>query len=545
MSSEPMSEVCAGSAGSGREVSATPGISRRGLLRGAAGAGAAAALLRSWPAEALEARTAARRLPVGELKGIVSRVAQPVDPVVHLLHRTTYGVPPGEVDRARQMGLEAWLDEQLHPETIDDSALDAGVAAMFPTLTQTAQELYDIAEQQNDGGYSVAMELKRATIYRALLSRKQLFEMMVEFWNNHFSMYHFKDDVAVLKTVDDREVARTHALGTFHDLLAASGHSPAMMVFLDNADNVAGGPNENYGRELMELHTIGVDAGYTQQDVHEVARCFTGWTVDYNDQGTNGDFLFDPDSHDPGPKVVLGNAIAGGDPGIADGQRVLAILARHPSCATFIGTKLCRHFVADDPPASVVAKAAATFTATGGDIRSVLKTILLSDELFASAGQKLRRPYEFVLAALRTLGPQPTSDGLDNLIWSLYPLGQVPFEWVPPNGYPDVGAAWANTNGMLNRWNVAAALVLNWFDGVPVPLLGIVAAAAAKTPARFVDAMGSRFLQGPLGAADRALLIDYVGQGRAGNARVPPWYLNQQAAGAIALILGSPYFQWR
>ncbi len=520
-------------------------LSRRGLLKGAAGAGAAAALLRSWPAEALEARARARLLPAGELKAIVSRLAATTDPAIHLLHRATYGVPPGELDRARWMGYVAWLDEQLHPETIDDSAVDADIAALFPTLTQSAQDLFDLSGQRDDGGYSVAMELKRATLYRALFSKRQLYEMMVEFWNNHFSMYHFKDDVSVLKTIDDRTVARANALGTFQDLLSASAHSPAMMVYLDNASNVADGPNENYARELMELHTIGVGAGYTQTDVHEVARCFTGWTVDYNGEGTDGEFLFDPDSHDPGPKQVLGVAIAGGDPGSLDGRRVLAALARHPACATFISTKLCRHFVADVPPPSVVAKAAATFTATGGDIRAVLRTLLLSDEFFASAGQKLRRPYEFLLAALRPLGPRPTLDGLDELIYSLSPLGQVPFEWEPPNGYPDAGAAWANTNGMLNRWNLASALVLNWFDGVTVPVRGLVTAAAPKTSARLVDAMAALLLQRPFEPADRNLLIQYVGQGRPGSQRVPLWYLNQQAPGLIALILGSPYFQWR
>ncbi len=522
-------------------------LSRRGLLRGTAGAVAAAAFLESWPARAFAAASQpqSRRLSAAELEQLVTRVSAPTDPVAHLLHRTTFGVPPGELDRARGMGIEAWLDEQLHPETIDDSAVDAALAAQYPTLGQTAQQLFDLSAPLNDGGYSVAMELKRATVYRHLFSKRQLFEVMVELWNNHFSMYHFKDDVSVLKTVDDRAVSRALAFGRFADLLAASAHSPAMMIYLDNASNVADGPNENYARELMELHTIGVGSAYTQTDVHEIARCFTGWTVDYNGQGTDGNFLFDPDSHDSGPKTVLGTAIAGGDPGALDGRRVLAILARHPACATFISTKLCRHFVADTPPASVVAKAVATFTASGGDLRAVMKTILLSDEFYASAGQKLRRPYEFVIAAVRTLGPQPTDDGIQNLIWSLYPLGQVPFEWEPPNGYPDVGAAWANTNGMLNRWNVASALVLNWFDGVPVPIRGIVAAAASRTSARFVDAMASRFLQRPLDPPDRTLLIDYVAQGRAGSARVAPWYLNQQAPGLIALILGSPYFQWR
>jgi uncharacterized protein (DUF1800 family) len=418
-------------------------------------------------------------------------------------------------------------------------------STLFPSLTRSAQELYDYSEEQNDGGYAVAMELKRATVYRALFSKRQLYEKMVEFWNNHFSMYHFKDDLAVLKTVDDRQVPRPNAFGRFRDLLLASAHSPAMMIYLDNASNVADGPNENYARELMELHTIGSDAGYTQTDVHEVARCLTGWTVDYSGEGTDGTFVFDAGAHDPGPKTVLGVAIAGGDPGALDGRRVLETLARHPACARFISTKLCRHFVADAPPAALVSRAAATFTATGGDIRAVLRTIFLADEFFAAAEQKLRRPYEFLVAALRTLGVQATPDALDNLIYSLYPLGQVPFEWEPPNGYPDVGGAWANTNGLLNRWNLASALVLGWFDGLQVPIRGIVARAGAKTSAQLVDAMASIFLQRGLDEPDRTRLIDYVAQGRPAGARIPGWYQNRQAPGLIALILGSPYFQWR
>jgi uncharacterized protein (DUF1800 family) len=515
-------------------------LSRRGLLKGM-GAGVAASALPG-SAQTLEA---ARLLPLAELKGITPRISQPTDRVALLLRRVTFGVRPEELDRARRMGIAAWLDEQLHPETIDDSVTDAQVAALFPTLGKSAQELFDLAEQADDGGYSVAMELKRATLYRALYSKRQVFEVMVEFWNNHFSMYHFKDDVAVLKTVDDRAVARQFAFGRFGDVLRASAHSPAMMVYLDNADNVADGPNENYARELMELHTVGVDAGYTQADVHEVARCFTGWTVDYNGEGTDGSFLFDPDSHDFGPKTVLGVPIAGGDPGMLDGERVLTILASHPSCARFICTKLCRHFVADTPPPSLVDKAAATFTATQGDIRAVLRTILISNEFFQSAGQKVRRPFEFHVAALRVLrAGVGTADGLDNLIWPLYAMGQVPFEWEPPNGYPDVGAAWANTNGLLSRWNFAAALVLGWFDGVSVPVR-LAGLTGAKTPAQYVDAVAALLLQRGIDEPDRSRLIDYVAQGRPANGAVPAWYLNQQTQGLLALILGSPYFQLR
>jgi len=486
-----------------------------------------------------------RLLPAKEMSSLVAPFSRSDDRVAHLLHRTTYGVRPGELERARRMGAEAWLDEQLHPERIDDSALEAKARELFPTLAMSPGELFDIAEEQEDGGYSVAMELKRATLYRAMFSKRQLYETMVEFWSNHFSLYHFKDDVATLKTVDDREVARRYALGTFREILLASARSPAMLYYLDNYANVADGPNENYARELMELHTIGVDAGYSQQDVAEVARCFTGWTIDYREEGTDGRFLFDADSHDSGPKRVLGVAIAGGDPGMLDGRRVLETLARHSSCARFIAAKLCRRFVADVPPAALVDRVAATFTATGGDIRAVLRTLLTSDEFYASSEQKLKRPYEFFVSALRALGATVTPDGLDELIYSLYPLAQVPFEWEPPNGYPDVGAAWANTNGLLNRWNLASALVLNWFENVQVPVRAIVARSGARTSGGFVDAMAALLFQRGLDEADRARFVDYVGQGRPGNARIPAWYLNQQAPGLLALMLGSPYFQWR
>lgn len=517
-------------------------VTRRGVLKGGA---AAAALGAISPAMGLAAGPAPRLLPMKELTALTAPFSRSNDRVAHMLHRATFGVAPGELERARKMGVEAWLDEQLHPERIDDSAAEDRVAELFPTLGMSARELFDIAEEQEDGGYSVAMELKKATLYRAASSRRQLYEVMVEFWSNHFSVYHFKDDVATLKTVDDREVVRKHAFGRFRDLLLNSARSPAMLYYLDNYANVADGPNENYARELMELHTIGVDAGYTQGDVREVARCFTGWTIDYRDEGTDGEFLFDPGSHDPGPKRPLGVPITGGDPGLLDGRRVLENLARHPSCARFISTKLCRRFVADVPPAGLVDRAAAAFTSSGGDVRTVLRAILTSDEFFASSEQKLKRPYEFLVSALRTLGIQATPDGLDQLIYALYPLGQVPFEWEPPNGYPDVGAAWANTNGLLNRWNLASALVLNWFDGVQVPVRGIVARIGARTLGQLVDGMASLLLQRGLDEPDRARLLDYAGQSRPAGTRIPAWYQNQQAPGLIALLLGSPYFQWR
>lgn len=520
-------------------------MNRRKLLRGAGAGIAAAALARTVPALAIPLNEG-RRLPEKEMEALQAPFSVNTDRVAHLLHRTTYGVRSGELERARTMGMEAWLDEQLDPESIDDSATDAALEARFPSLGLSAPELLALSDEREDGGWENALELKKATLFRALTSQRQLNEVMVEFWNNHFSVYHFKDVCADLKTVEDREVIRPRALGRFRDLLQASAKSPAMLYYLDNYANVADGPNENYGRELMELHTIGVDAGYTQEDVVAVARCFTGWTMtiwEYN--GKDGIYRFDRNSHDEGPKTVLGTRIPGGRPGHVDGKKVLDLLASHPACARFISAKLCRRFVADVPPASVVDKAVATFRATDGDVKAVLRTILTSDEFFAAADQKLKRPFEFVISALRTLGARVDAEGIEQMIWPLYPLGQVPFEWEPPNGYPDVGAAWANTNGMLNRWNFSSALVLNWFGGVTVEVEKLVRRSQARTPAALVDAFAARLFQRGLDPADRDKLVAYVAENRPAGTRAPLWFLNEKAPGLLALLLSSPYFQWR
>jgi uncharacterized protein (DUF1800 family) len=295
----------------------------------------------------------------------------------------------------------------------------------------------------------------------------------------------------------------------------------------------------------MELHTIGVDAGYTQNDVAEVARCFTGWTIDWRELGTDGDYYYDPGTHDEGPKTVLGSLIAGGRPGFVDGRKVLDLLSTHPACARFISTKLCRHFVGDVPPEALVAKVTATFTATDGDIKSVLRTLFLADEFYSAPEAKLKRPYEWLVSGLRGMGAKiSTIDGLDQMLYSLYGLGQVPFEWELPNGYPDLGVSWANTNGLLNRWNMGAALSLGWFDqvGIDTRLAG---RTGAKTVGAFVDAVAQMLIQRPLDPADRSRLVDYVGEGRAANANVAGWYLNRRAPVLLALLLGSPYFQWR
>lgn len=522
-------------------------LSRRRMVRGL-GAGAAAALARAVPAAphpGLGFELGAGSLPEKELSSLQAPFTQNPDRVVHLLKRATFGIAPGDLPRARNLGVEGWLNEQLNPASIADGAVAGALNSMLPSLGYSAQRLLDVSEEAEDGGYGVAFDLKRATLYRALYSKRQLFEKMVEFWSNHFSIYHFKDVCAEFKTVDDRDVIRKHALGKFRDLLKASAKSPAMLYYLDNFDNVADGPNENYARELMELHTIGVDAGYTQQDVAEVARCFTGWTIDFREEGTDGEYYYDPYTHDEGPKMVLGNRIAGGRPGFVDGRKVLDLLSTHPACSRFISLKLCRHFVGDTPPPGLVDKVAATFRSTDGDIKAVLRTLFLADDFYAAAESKLKRPYEWLVSALRGLGAKITNvDGLDQMLYSLYGLGQVPFEWESPNGYPDVGVSWANTNGLLNRWNYGAYLALGWFDQVRIDTR-LAGPTGAKSVGAFVDAVASMLVQRTLDPADRARLAAFVGEGRPADATVAGWYLNRRAPTLIALLLGSPYFQWR
>ncbi len=254
-------------------------------------------------------------------------------------------------------------------------------------------------------------------------------------------------------------------LGTFRDLLGATAKSPAMQFYLDNwMSNTRKGLNENYGRELMELHTLGVDGGYTQKDVTEVARAFTGWTIEGPLQGGGG-FVFNPRLHDMGEKVVLGHVIrAGGDQ--SDGEQVLDILARHPSTATFIATKLARRFVSDAPPKALVERAAARFRATDGDLREVLRTILTSREFLSpeSFRAKAKTPFEFVVSAIRASSAD-VQDAMP-LVRQLQQLGMPLYQCQPPTGYQDTADAWVNTGALVGRMNFAVALTERRLRGV-------------------------------------------------------------------------------
>ena len=400
----------------------------------------------------------------------------------------------------------------------------------------------------------IIAELQASRILRAVYSERQLQEVMVDFWTNHFNIFANKGADRWLLPAYDRDTIRPHAMSKFSTLLQATAQSPAMLFYLDNFQSVSPnamqrpraqqqrrGINENYARELMELHTLGVDGGYTQKDVQEVARCFTGWTI-FQPRGgvaaanailgeagrrNAGTFFFNARVHDDGEKTVLGHKIPSGG-GIKDGLAVLDILSRHPSTAKFIATKLVRHFVADDPPKSLVDRVAATFTKTDGDIRESLKTIFLSKEFNSTEAYrvKIKRPFELVVSAIRTLGAE-TNGGPGTHQW-IARMGEPLFGFQTPNGYSDAAESWVNTGGLLERMNFGLALAGNRVQGTRVDLSRFT--NGDKSQAKVMDESLKTILAGEISATTRETILKQLDQA-------------DPVTKVVGLILGTPEFQ--
>jgi uncharacterized protein (DUF1800 family) len=442
------------------------------------------------------------------------------DSVLRLVRRITNGVTEEELARAKSMGFKKYLDYQLNASAINDSAVQSFVNTTYPALALNGDGLY----QQNQT--QLLNQLAESTLYRAAFSKRQLYERMVHFWTDHFTIYYPK--VNYLKLLDDRDVVRKHALGRFPDLLRASAHSPAMLEYLDNTRSRARNVNQNYARELMELHTLGVDGGYTQTDVEEVTRCLTGWTI----QG-RGVFRFDPSGHDFTEKTVLGTRIpamppSSGAAGIQDGETVLNILLAHPSTARFISFKMIRWLLQYDPPQALVTKVAATFTRTGGDIPSMIRDIMTPENLQA-APAKYRQPYQMVVAALRAT--QPTVTSVAAIAGTqLRILGQSLFQWEDPDGYPDNVDWWAGT--VLQRWNFCSTLS-NLATGAVIVDVGPL--MTSGTPDGIAEAINRRVFAGEMPASLKAHITAHLAAGSRTAARVRE---------ALALSLSSSSFQW-
>ena len=368
---------------------------------------------------------------------------------------------------------------------------------LLPEFPPADREIY--YAMNNPTGVVVA-ELQQAKILRAVYSARQLEEVMTDFWYNHFNVFLNKDVDTYLVTGYERDAIRPHALGKFHDLLVATAQSPAMLYYLDNwvsigPDSIAAGVkpgqpakpntpnkglNENYARELMELHTLGVNGGYTQADVTQVARVFTGWTFQPPQQAQSIGFLFDPKKHEPGPKTVLGHTIK--EDGMNEGMEVLEMLSRSPATANFVCTKLAKRFVNDDPPAALVKQMAATFLSSDGDIREVLRTMFHSKEFWSPAiyRKKVKTPLEFVASALRATGTDVQNPGA--AVQALAKMGMPLYQMAPPTGYSTAAEVWMNSDALLDRLNFSVALTSGGqnglkFDPLRVLTLGLLTRA--------------------------------------------------------------------
>ncbi len=438
---------------------------------------------------------------------------------VRLSRRISYGLTQADVQQAKAMGFAAYLDYQLDYTKIDDSAVDSFAAANYPELAMTGTQLYALTAG------TIQARLQEATLFRAAFSKRQLYERMVEFWTDHFNISITK--VGYLKIIDDRTVIRANALGKFPDMLRASAHSTAMLAYLDN--NLSRSPkvNENYARELMELHTLGVNGGYTQADVSEVARCFSGWTI----QG-RGDFYFDPSGHDFAAKTFLGQTIAAapgtGAAGVNDGEAVLTYLLAHPNTATFISAKLIRWLLQYDPPPSLVTRVAGVFTQSGGDIKAMIRTILTPENV-SNAPAKHKRPFHFVASALRSLNPVVTK--LTAIATTqLGILGQDSFFWETPDGYPDNIGYWAG--GVMSRWRFADYLTALAAGDVIVDVAPFMASGTADG---ITSAINSALFAGEMPPSDADRIRSYLSAASISTTRTRE---------ALSLAIGSAAFQW-
>jgi uncharacterized protein (DUF1800 family) len=506
--------------------------------------------------------------------------------IIQALSRLTFGPRPGDVLKVRAMGLDKWIDQQLHPDKIDDRANERFVASygilhqdQNDLLKQYAEEqrakrevkrdkaaATDAADsiavrkerqQQLNGRRQVVTQLQSSRVARAVGSERQLQEVMTDFWENHFNIYMAKGAPEPYYLTDfDENVIRPHALGKFRDLLEAVAKSPAMLFYLDNARSMADstrptlagggrreaggglrtmpirrgplaairaaqqmqrqqqqqqlpkkqrpGLNENYGRELLELHTLSVDGGYTQQDVINVARAFTGWTIKPPAQG--GGFIFRPQVHDAGEKVVLGHKLAAGR-GEEDAEDVLDMLAKSPATARFISFKLARRFVSDSPSKALVDRATQTYLRTDGDIREVVRTIVTSPEFFSQQAfhSKVKTPFEVVVSAARALDAPP--DSTPRSAQMIAYLGQPIFGHQAPNGWPETGDAWMNTGAILNRINFGMAAAAGRLPGIDIRAVPALDTIRSASRDKQVDAVVGTILNGMVSPDTRAVLL--------------------------------------
>jgi uncharacterized protein (DUF1800 family) len=502
------------------------------------------------------------------------------DSAVHALNRLAWGPRPGEADRVAATGVMAWIERQLVPERIPDDALHARertstvlrldgddlarrfVAARREQLARRRADTTATQPPPEPGTEAAALrrlgaETQQLAVVRPVLSERQLYEVLVDFWTNHFNVFYAKGADRYLLPPYIEETIRPHALGRFEDLLIATARSPAMLFYLDNAQSVAPGTqfpvppraarrltaeqreavaqrmprglNENYARELLELHTLGVDGGYTQDDIVAVARILTGWGIERPQQGAG--FTFREWAHDRGEKVVLGERFPPGQ-GMDEGIRLLRMLARHPATMHHVSRKLCARLVADDPPDGCVDAAVAAWRAHDGDMGAVVRAIVRAPDFWAPAARraKVKSPLEFVVSAVRATGAAPDSSlRLAQLVGR---LGQPLYLQSAPTGWPETQAEWVNAGALLARMNAAVALAAGRLPGAAIDLQAILPHAVEH--AGVVDLVNERLLAGSMSDRTRAVILDQL------RDVTDPL---QARALAVGLAIGGPEFQ--
>ncbi len=477
---------------------------------------------------------------------------------VHALSRFAFGPRPGDVERVAALGADAWLRAQLAPGK--DPVVTAKVAHLRATKLST-KELLE-AYPKGKGGTGSAADLERelatAKVVRAVESERQLEEVLVDFWFNHFNVDAKKGAVKWLVAPYEREAIRAHVFGRFRDMLGATAKHPAMLFYLDNWRSAASsskpkgkkpsGLNENYARELLELHTLGVDGGYTQDDVKEVARAFTGWTIERPKEV--GAFVFRPAMHEGGTKKVLGKTIDAG--GVGDGEAVLDLVAIHPATAHHVSLALARRFVSDDPPLALVDRVAKVFLASNGDLRKTYEALFFAPETWAADATrtKVKDPFELVVSSIRAvggtfaLGEADAKKGLagpvEPLLRTLEGLGEPLYHCAPPTGFPERATAWVGTGALVSRIRFAVALSEDRFRVGAAGVMWDPRPLIPEGKAALVDRVSRALLHAPLAPTTRTAIEKEL---EAMPDEPDEDSQRRRLVRAIGLVLGSPDFQ--
>jgi len=462
---------------------------------------------------------------------------------LHLLRRATWGPTPASLADVARLGTSAWIDRQLNPGSIEDGAMDA-FAGRMTYYSRTPQSVR--ATGVTTVGWDAMFETGRLALARQIWSNRQLFEVVVDVWNNVLNVTNPSSEVWDSRPDYDRNVIRRFAFGSFGDMLVASARHQAMLTYLDNASSTAAQPNENYGRELLELHTIGVEAGYSEADVKNSARLLTGLTIT-----PDGSAVYDAGRHDGGSRTIFGFFVPAHSPGDGNAwiDNYLRWLAVHPLTARRLSLKLATRFVSDTPPASLLDAMARTWTLTGGQIVPVLRTLFDAPEFWASRGQKVRTPQEDYVATLRTLGTGMETSGvggITKIYWHVLDQGHAPMAAAAPNGYPDVAAAWTSPSGTLNRWNRHMDFAAGWYPkelrfAAATSLLSSI----PSTYGALVDALGVRLTGNTPTADEKAALLMYAGRGANDPCSASDRWVQNNLMYLVALMLDSPSFTIR